>query len=152
MKNARDLDVWLERGCHTVAVALSVTAAFLLRFDFAIPPSLSGVLGKAIAIAIVVKLPVFEVVDFYRGLRRFVSTPDLYRLFIGNLAGSMLFSVVTWVWIGPAMPRSIWIIDGVLSFVTTALVRFSVRIANEAFLRERPGTERTGILIYGAGA
>src|SRR5262249_29309835 len=70
----------------------------------------------------------------------------------GNLAGSMLFSVVTWVWIGPEMPRSIWIIDGVLSFVTTALVRFSVRIANEAFLRERPGTERTGILIYGAGA
>ena len=35
--------------------------------------------------------------------------------------------------------------------MATALVRFSVRIRNEAF-RERSGQERTGILIYGAGA
>jgi FlaA1/EpsC-like NDP-sugar epimerase len=152
MKNARDMDVWLERGCHMAAVGLSVTTAFLLRFDFSIPASLNTVLTKAIVIAILVKLPIFDLVGFYRGLRRFVSTPDLYRLFVGNLAGSMLFAAISRIWIGPEMPRSIWIIDGLLAFVTTTLVRFSVRICNEAFLRERSGPERTGILIYGAGA
>jgi FlaA1/EpsC-like NDP-sugar epimerase len=49
------------------------------------------------------------------------------------------------------MPRSVFIIDAVLCFVATALVRFSVRICNEAF-REHSGHERKGILIYGAGA
>ena len=37
MKNHRNTDVWLERACHLMAVGLSVTAAFLLRFDFSIP-------------------------------------------------------------------------------------------------------------------
>ena len=33
-ENHRNIDVWLERACHLTAVGLSVTAAFLLRFDF----------------------------------------------------------------------------------------------------------------------
>ena len=37
MKNHRNIDVWLERACHLTVVGLSVTAAFLLRFDFSIP-------------------------------------------------------------------------------------------------------------------
>ncbi len=49
------------------------------------------------------------------------------------------------------MPRSVLIIDFILCFVATALVRFSVRICNETF-RERSAQQRTGILIYGAGA
>lgn len=150
MRNPRDLDVWLERGCHLAAVGFSVTAAFLLRFDFAVPEGLNPILLKACLIAALVKLPIFDLAGFYRGIRRFVSTPDLYRLFAGNLAGSMLFAAVSRFVIGPGMPRSIWIIDGILAFVTTTLVRFSVRIFNEAFVRGQ-GSQRTGILIYGAG-
>ena len=36
--------------------------------------------------------------------------------------------------------------------MATALVRFSDRICSEASFRERPGQERKGFLIYGAGA
>jgi FlaA1/EpsC-like NDP-sugar epimerase len=99
-----------------------------------------------------VKLPVFDWVGLYRGLRRFVSIPDLYLVFLGNLGGSVLFAALSMFWIGPEMPRSVLVIDALLCFVTTALVRFSVRICNEAFVGERSGQERTGILIYGAGA
>ncbi len=72
-------------------------------------------------------------------------------MFLGNVAGSVLFAAVTMFWIGPAMPRSVLVVDAVLCFVATALVRFSVRIRNEAF-REHSGQERIGILIYGAGS
>jgi FlaA1/EpsC-like NDP-sugar epimerase len=150
--NNRHIDVWLERMCHLAAVGLSVTAAFLLRFDFSIPASLTAVFKQALLIAILVKLPVFDWAGFYRGLRRFVSIPDLYLIFIGNVVGSVLFAAAAMFWIGAEMPRSIFLIDAVFCFVATALVRFSVRIFNEAFFRERPGQERTGILIYGAGA
>jgi FlaA1/EpsC-like NDP-sugar epimerase len=151
MKNHRNIDVWLERACHLTAVGLSVTAAFLLRFDFAIPAGVMPILKQALLIAILVKLPIFDWVGFYRSLRRFASIPDLYLVFLGNVTGSVLFAAVTMFWIGPAMPRSVLVMDAVLCFVATALVRFSVRIRNEAF-REHSGQERIGILIYGAGS
>ena len=150
--NNRHVSIWLERACQMVAVGLSLTAAFLLRFDFAIPASLTGVLTKAVALAILVKLVVFDCVGFYRGLRRFVSIPDLYLVFLGNVVGGALFSIAVIFWIGPEVPPSILVIDALLCFLATALVRFSLRIWSEAFCRERPPRERTGILIYGAGA
>jgi FlaA1/EpsC-like NDP-sugar epimerase len=148
----RHIDIWIERACHSAAVGLSVTAAFLLRFDFSVPADTSAILKQSVLIAILLKLPIFDWAGFYRGLREFASTPDLYRLFLANVAGSVLFAAVTRLRIGPEMPRSVWIIDAVLCFLTTALVRFSVRICNEALTREQPGGNRTGILIYGAGA
>jgi len=150
MKPNRNIDVWLERACHLAVVALSVTAAFLLRFDCSLPADVIPILKEALLIAILVKLPVFDWSGFYRSLRRFVSIPDLYLVFLGNLAGSVLFAALSMFWIGPAMPRSVLIIDAILCFVATALVRFSVRIRNATF-REHSTEERTGILIYGAG-
>lgn len=150
MKNHQRLDRWLERTCHMTMVCLSVGAAFLLRFDFAIPTVVIPLIKQALLIAIVLKLPVFDLMGFYRGLRRFVSIPDLHLVFLGNAAGSVLFMAVSMLWIGPSMPRSVLIMDGVLCFVGTALVRFSVRIWDETF-GKRSVRERTGILIYGAG-
>ena len=152
MKNDRHTDVWLERACNLTAVGLSVTAAILLRFDFSIPAGLAPILRQAVLIAILVKLPIFDWVGFYRGLRRFVSVPDLYIVFLGNLSGSTLFAAVSIFWIGPTLPRSVFLIDMFICFLMTSLVRFSVRIHNEAFLRERSGKMRSGIIIYGAGA
>jgi FlaA1/EpsC-like NDP-sugar epimerase len=153
MKNGRPIDFWLERACHLAVVGLSVAAAFLLRFDFSIPAGLGATLRQALIIAILVKLPLFEYVGLYRGVRRFVSIPDLYLVFLGNLGGSLLFATVSMVWIGPAMPRTVFVIDAFICFVATALVRFSARICNEAFVWKRPsGRERIGILVYGAGA
>jgi len=152
MKSDHHADIWLERACHLSVVGLSLTAAFLLRFDFSIPAGLAPIVWQAVLIAILVKLPIFDWVGFYRSLRRFVSLPDLYTVFLGNLAGSALFAAVSMFWIGSAMPRSLFLIDALLCFVTTAFVRFSVRIRTEAFLRERSGAGRKGIIIYGAGA
>jgi FlaA1/EpsC-like NDP-sugar epimerase len=151
MKNHRNRDIWLERACHLTVVGLSVATAFLLRFDLTIPASVIPILKLALPIAIVVKLPIFDLIGFYRSLRRFVSIPDLYLVFLGNLAGSVLFAAVSMFWIGASMPRSVLMIDALLCFVSTALVRFWVRICNAAF-RERSQQGRTGILIYGAGA
>src|SRR5215471_15400821 len=151
MKNHRNFDIWLERACHLTVVGLSLAVAFLLRFDFSLPAALIPILKQALLIAILVKLPIFDLIGFYRSLRRFVSIPDLYLVFLGNVAGSVFFIAVSMLWIGSTMPRSVLIIDAVLCFVATALVRFSVRICNETF-RERSGRQRTGLLIYGAGA
>ncbi|HWB85967.1 MAG TPA: nucleoside-diphosphate sugar epimerase/dehydratase [Bryobacteraceae bacterium] len=151
MKNHRNFDTWLERLGHLTVVGLSVALAFLLRFDFTLPAGVVPILKQALLVAILVKLPVFDLIGFYRSLRRFASIPDLYLVFLGNVVGSVLFVAVSVLWIGPAMPRSVLMMDGVLCFMATAFVRFSVRICNETF-RDRAQQERKGILIYGAGA
>jgi FlaA1/EpsC-like NDP-sugar epimerase len=144
-------DTWLERICQAAAVYLATVAAFLLRFDFSIPAELLPMMHRLAMIAILVKLPVFEIAGFYRGLRRFVSIPDLRLVFLGNFAASCGFGAVSLFWFGAGVPKSILILDAVLCFVATAFVRFSVRIRNEAF-RSGAGEHRTGILVYGAGA
>ena len=151
MKTDRHADVWLERACHLFAIGLSLAASFLLRFDFSIPTGLAMVVWQSVVISILVKLPIFDWIGLYRGLRRFVSTPDLYLVFLGNIVGSTLFAAVSMLWIGPTMPRSVLLIDLPLCFLTTTLVRFSVRIRNETLLARCFSQRRRGILIYGAG-
>src|SRR5581483_8065995 len=147
----RHSDVWLERLCQLTAIGIALAAAFQLRFDFDVPATAAAAFRKALPLALFIKLPVFDWAGFYRGLRRFVSIPDLYRVFLGNAIGSVLFTAVAMPWLGWQMPGSIFFVDALLCFVATAFVRFSARIRNEAF-RPHSTQARTGILIYGAGA
>jgi FlaA1/EpsC-like NDP-sugar epimerase len=149
--NSRLSDLRLERICQLAAVCASVAAAFFIRFDLLIPSGVVPALKRAALLAVLVKLPIFEIAGFYRGLRRFVSIPDLRLVFMGNVAASCGFAAISLFWLGPQMPKSVLVLDAVLCFVMTAFVRFSVRIRNEAF-RADSGQPRTGILIYGAGA
>jgi FlaA1/EpsC-like NDP-sugar epimerase len=149
--STRVSDVWLERVCQLAAVCIAATVAFFIRFDLSVPPDVIAVVKQAALIAVLVKLPVFEVAGFYRGLRRFVSIPDLRLVFLGNLAASCGFAAASLFWLGSEVPRSVLVLDAVLCFLMTAFIRFSVRIRNEAF-RSGSGLHRTGILIYGAGA
>ena len=92
MKNHRNIDVWLERCCQLAAVALSVLCAFLFRFDFSIPVELIPSLKLVTLLAVLIKIPIFDWAGFYRGLRRFVSMPDLHLIFLGNALGSVMFA------------------------------------------------------------
>ena len=147
----RHTDFWFERISQLAAVCLSAVFAFVIRFDLSVPAGILPVIQQAVLIAVVVKLPVFELAGFYRGPRRFVSVPDLQLVFLGNCAAAAGFAAMTIYWIDPPLPRSILVLDGLLCFVATAFVRFWIRICNEA-LRRRSDQQRTGILIYGAGA
>ena len=152
MTNDRRMDIWIERTFNLTAVVVSVTAAFLLRFDFVIATGVGVLLRAAIPIAVMVKLPIFEWVGLYRGVREFASLPDLFLVWLGNIVGSVLFATASMFLIGPTMPRSIIVIDALLCFVGTGLVRFAPRICRHMVSRKRAAKERFGILIYGAGA
>src|SRR5215472_11016900 len=152
MTTDRHVDLWLERACQLAAVGLSVSFACLLRFDFSIPAGFAPTLRQAVLLAALAKLPIFDWVGFYRGLRPFVGIPDLYTVFLGNFAGSLVFALAAILWIGPEMTLSVLLIDFLLCFLSTALVRFSTRIHHEGSDQDRSGKERKGILVYGAGS
>lgn len=70
--------------------AVSAVAAFLLRFDFTIPPAFLHYLFYGCAIWIPVKLIVFGVAKLDRGLWRYVSIIDVIRISTGNLIASAI--------------------------------------------------------------
>ncbi len=141
-----------DRIAHWAAAAIAVSAAFQLRFDFSMPAGVLPVWERGLIAAVIVKALVFEVGGFYRGIKQFAGIPDLLRILVGNLAASALFAGVSWIWIGPAMPRSVLVGDAFLCFGFTTLLRFTVKIRKEYFARGPVPERRKGILIYGAGA
>ena len=115
--------------------ALSGVAAFLLRFDFGLPPAYMRHLAYALPIWIGVKIVVFRVAKLDRGWWRYVSVTDLLRLAIGNFAGSTLSCIAILCIAPPGFPRSIYLLDLMICFLGTAGLRMIVRMMAEASCR-----------------
>lgn len=132
--------------------AVSVFAAFLLRFEYTIPASQSAYLWKGILIAAASRMLVFRLTGIDRGGWRYSSLPDVYKLLLGTAAGSALWTALAMVRLGPGFPRSVYGIEFVLCFVATAGSRFLVRSYYESHSMLRRNSDRKRVLIYGAGA
>jgi FlaA1/EpsC-like NDP-sugar epimerase len=131
--------------------ALSGVAAFLLRFDFGLPPGHIRQLAYALPIWICVKIIVFRVANLDRGWWRYISVTDLLRLLLGNCVGSALSCVVILCFLPPGFPRSIYPLDLMTCFLGTAGLRVIARMMTEATANTRNGAAEKNTLIYGAG-
>jgi FlaA1/EpsC-like NDP-sugar epimerase len=133
-------------------VALSLTAAFLLRFEFALPASERRLLELGLCIFIPAKGVVFYAFGVHRSWWRLVGVFDLLRLTLANLSASVAAALATALIAGPPFPRSIYIIDAALCFLCTAGLQFSIRLYREILIPSANGIDRRkSILIYGAG-
>src|SRR5205823_1317954 len=139
-------------GIDLGATAFAVLAAFLLRFDFAIPQSEMSHLGIAIAIAITVKSIMFQLAGMHRAWWRFASFADLGRLFAANAFASIIFLMAAAMIMGASFPRSIYVLDFLLCFLLTSSCRFTLRVYREILIPSLPKAGCKGVLIYGAGA
>ena len=133
-------------------MALSLVAAFLVRFDFAFPQSEMGHVVFGLAILLIAKMSIFYMVGIEHGWWRFSGLADLVKLFVANVTGSAVFTAATVALIGPRFPRSVYLIDFLLCFLATAGARFSVRLYHEMVMHEVASkVTQKGLVIYGAG-
>jgi FlaA1/EpsC-like NDP-sugar epimerase len=134
--------------CAEVAIfAGAGTLAFLLRFDFGIPPVYQKYFLWGLAIWIPVKLLVFRLTGLDRGWGRFASVHDAVRIGVGNVSASAFSAMLIRLLAPPGFPRSIYLLDLLLCLLATAGVRVAVRVLAEG--RQNGGGTRT--LVYGAG-
>jgi FlaA1/EpsC-like NDP-sugar epimerase len=135
------------------AFALSGFFAFELRFDGEVPAQYFHAMEVALAIWVVANSVAFIAGKLNRGNWRYTSTYDAVRVVAANSAGSVLGGVVLFVLLGPrGMPRSVYILDWLLSCLLTLGARLTVRMVYAS--RRANGAEgvQTRTLIYGAGA
>ncbi len=144
----RWLFVWGGQGC---IFALSGLMAFLLRFDLGLPQACLHYFVYALPVWIVVKSVTFYFTQLNRRGLRYVSIADVYRIVIANFAGSVLSCAII-VCIAPAgFPRSVYLIDLIISFLGTVGLRVVVRMAAEAMHGGQATDQEKRTFIYGAG-
>ena len=74
----------------------------------------------------------------------------MYKLLLATAAGSLLWSSLAVVLLGPGLPRSIYGMEIVLCFVVVAGARFLVRFYYESRGLLKRQRDRKRVLIYGA--
>jgi FlaA1/EpsC-like NDP-sugar epimerase len=130
--------------------AVGGVLAFILRFDFTVPPQYRPHLLAAFCVFVPAKVLAFHFFKLDRGWWRYVSIRDVTRVAAASFAGSAL-GCLGLLWFAPeGFPRSIYFLDFLLCFGMTAGARMAVRMVFELSRLPNLGTKKR-TLICGAG-
>lgn len=146
---------WLIRiavmAQYALLFALSGAASFLLRFEFHIPDYYVQHMILGTCVWVVVKLVLFRFGRLDRGQWRNASLPDMRAIVLYSIAGSIIAVPIIYALAAPGFPRSIYLIDLVL---TTQMIFGTHALAlswSEVGRRRNAFRNRSRALIYGAG-
>ena len=125
--------------------------AFLLRFDGSVPAADVRGMWVAVSIWTWVKSAAFMVGRVNRGYWRYTSAHEVARMVFANTLGSLAGGTIVWLY-GPGIPRSVYILEWLVSCSLIVGSRLAMRLASSPRRREAAGGKRTKTLIYGSGA
>jgi FlaA1/EpsC-like NDP-sugar epimerase len=142
-----------------VAAALAVFAAsyllaFLLRFDFELPPQYPwGLVLGLVPFIVAIKLLAFYVSGVFRVMWAYVGIRDLFRILQASVLASIVVAAGSFAFLRPSgIPRTVLIMDGVFAFLGVGGLFAILRHAREttAAVRSR-GLPAEPIFLVGAG-
>jgi FlaA1/EpsC-like NDP-sugar epimerase len=137
---------------HVVLAAAALSAAFLLRFEFVLEPVYRQMLFASLALALPAKWFVFRCVGVPDLAWRYFGFTDLGRIVWANAAGSLAMVMLVRGFIGAVFPRSIFMVDFVLSVAFVGSIHAVARVYAERRRQgQKPFRGNKRILIYGAG-
>jgi FlaA1/EpsC-like NDP-sugar epimerase len=138
---------------HDVAVAVFVWfAAYLLRFNFAIPPEHLQYMLQSILWVAPLQGAVFVFYGLYRGVWRFASVSDLKRIIYAIGSAAVLVVALHFMMRSSIIiPRSVLILDPLLLMLTMGGSRFVYRAWKEHSLYGLAQSQGKPTLILGAG-
>lgn len=132
-------------------VLLAYTLAFLLRFDFHVPPLYLELFWQGLLIVALVKPLIFITMGFYRRLWRYASLRDAVTIFkVVTVASVCTWFLMTFFSFEILLPRSIVMMDWLILLFLTASSRLAPRLHNEQMNSSCENSGRR-TLIIGAG-
>jgi len=142
-----------------LVMLLSLLAALLLRFDFIIPPHFISEFYYLIPITLLTKYVCFAVFQLYKGMFRYTSLWDISNIVKANSVASVIIILGFGFFHGFAgFPRSLFLIDFVLSTLAIASSRVAVRIYYSHYVNDTKmdrhlgeAIKKTRLLLIGAG-
>lgn len=139
---------------HAAVFAAALVGAFLVRFDLAIPEAQRALLALVIGPVVVIKLLVFGAFRLYAGWWRYVSLDDVLRMAGAAAVASLVLTAAVFLAGLRGIPRSILLIDLVLTVALLSTLRVAIRLLRERVLQSPANggrAERTPALVVGTG-
>lgn len=135
---------------HLILIVISNLSAFLLRFEWRIPPDYYYMIGVTLPFIVLIRFGFFYFSDLHKGLWRYAGVRDLIHIIKAVTFSSIIIGLITYIVMDlHSYPRSVLIMDAVFLIVLMGGVRLGTRI-----LREKSRftlREQRGVFIYGAG-
>ena len=125
--------------------------AFGLRFDFKIPQSYLEVFWKTLPLVVFFKLSLFYAMGSLHGWWRYVTFSDFISLLKTSLVASMTVILIDYFLLNDVqIPRSIVLVDFILSIVVVGALRSTMRVWDEriAILHSSRGKDRALLIGF----
>jgi len=145
---------WLVLIIDLIICFFSIILAYLLRFNFHIPPIEINSLPKVVTFVLFVRGGSFVFSNIHMSILKYTSTKDAVRIFFTIAFGSLIFAIANFISFyalkaSHVIPFSIIVID----FITTILVITAYRLVFKIIYLEMyiPSKAKTNVIIFGAG-
>jgi FlaA1/EpsC-like NDP-sugar epimerase len=142
---------WLAIGGLATLSALAYFFAFTLRFD-EVPQPLVDYFLRSLVLLLVIRTITFGFFRIHEGVWRYVSVRDLVAIFKAISLSSAVFAAALFAVYGFGFPRSIIVLDWLLSFVLVAGVRVILRIIWETSPARRVDQSRRALVVCAGDA
>jgi FlaA1/EpsC-like NDP-sugar epimerase len=144
---------------HAVVFASAYAFAYLLRFEFTIPPEFVTTFRAGLPVVVGTQLVIGAIFGFYRGWWRYVGIADVFRLVLGLSSAAL---ILVGLWYGGEFiglehrfvhtPRGVLLIDWAFSLLGLFGARVLIRVSRDYMRRSEPeGVDQKRVLIIGAG-
>src|SRR5258706_4679620 len=144
--NRRPLFIYMFQ---TTLVGVSIVLAWLLRFDFYLP--YRGILLTSGLLLIAVRMITLSLFKLNHGWWHFASVSDALNILKAVVVGSLFFLVLNRYLLGAAgFPRSVYVLEAVLTGCFLAGARLSSRILVES-IRHDTSSRSKRVMLVGAG-
>jgi FlaA1/EpsC-like NDP-sugar epimerase len=156
---------YIVLAADLVIFVMAFVGAYLLRFDFVLEPFYRTQILVLLPFLLPGKFVIFFLFGMYRGMWRYISLHDLWRLVQADLL-AMLFYISATLYIhgSQGIPRSVFLLDAMLTFLLCGGLRMGVRLFYAATHSQRllpsifskgnhlPSTKKSVIIIGAGGA
>jgi FlaA1/EpsC-like NDP-sugar epimerase len=140
---------WILAIIHGFIFAVAYWLAYLLRFDFSVPPDSVALFWSTLIWVIDLKLLVFYLLAQYHGWWRYVTFADLAALLRAATISLLVLTAVNFFFRTPQIPRGVLILDYVMTIVILGAVRASWRLSREIMQPMFDGKECRWALLVG---
>ncbi len=152
-------NIWLFVFIDVCIIGASLYLSYALRFDFLIPGHYLIDIKYILIILLFSKISTFLFFHLYSGMWRFTSISDLINVLKATIVASLFsISVIGLILGWQSIPRSVLLIDYILTTIGIAGARVSVRVYGTKFKMGKKPIEKTHkriktkLLILGAGS
>jgi len=128
--NPRNANFYVMLAADALCMATALTVSYLLRFEFNLPNFYGAQLIALFKYVLPLKLAVFLLLGLYRGMWRYTSLTDFWKLMEAVvLSSALVVALVAFRFGFFGFSRAVLAVDGLLTLLFTAGLRLSIRAA-----------------------